>query len=86
MATHNRAGEIIYKQIAPLTIEATIITYTQTSSIPADRDSLTICWGDGTCETLLRSNGNGSGEPIENDYKVNAYTGVHRYSELVVYA
>ena len=80
MATHNRAGEIIYKQIAPLTIEATIFTYTQTSSIPADRDSLTICWGDGTCETLLRSNGNG--ESIENDYKINAYTGVHSYAEL----
>lgn len=79
-ATHNRAGEILYEQTAPLTIQATIITYTQTSSIPADRDSLMICWGDGTCEMLLRSNGNG--EPIENDYKVNSYIGVHKYADL----
>jgi len=83
LATHNRAGEIIYEQIAPLTIQATIITYTQTSSIAADRDSLTICWGDGTCETLLRSNGNGAS--IENDYKVNTYTGQHTYSDLGQY-
>lgn len=83
MATHNRAGEIIYKQISSLTIEATIITYTKTSTVQADRDSLTICWGDGICETLLRSNGDG--EPIENDYQVNAYKGVHRYTELGSY-
>ncbi len=80
LATHNRAGEIIYTQIAPLTIEATIITYTQTSTVQADRDSLTICWGDGTCETVTRSNGDG--EPIENDYKINAYTSVHVYTAL----
>lgn len=55
MATHNQTSEIIYQQIDELTIEATIITYTQTSSVQADRDSLIICWGDGTCETLLRS-------------------------------
>ena len=79
-ATHNRAGEILYEQTAPLTIQATIITYTQTSSIPADRDSLMICWGNGICEMLLRSNGNG--EAIENDYKVNRYIGVHKYSDL----
>jgi len=79
-ATHNRAGEIIYQQTDPLTIQATIITYTQTSSMAADRDNLTICWGDGTCEMLLRSNGNG--EPIENDYKVNRYIGVHKYAGL----
>ena len=79
-ATHNRAGEIIYEQTAPLTIQATIITYTQTSSIQADRDSLTICWGDGTCEMLLRSNENGA--PLENDYKVNRYIGIHKYSAL----
>jgi hypothetical protein len=28
MATHNRAGEITYKQIGPLTFEITLITFT----------------------------------------------------------
>ena len=27
-ATHNRAGEITYRQIDTLTIEATVVTYT----------------------------------------------------------
>lgn len=77
-ATHNRAGEIVYKQTSDKTVEASIITYTQTSSIAADRDSLEICWGDNTCEFLIRVNG--KGDEIENDYKVNHYSGSHTYS------
>ncbi|MBT8218631.1 MAG: hypothetical protein KJP00_02320, partial [Bacteroidia bacterium] len=56
-ATHNRAGEITYVQIGPLTIRATITTYTKASSIQADQDSLELCWGDGTCQQVLRTNG-----------------------------
>lgn len=74
-ATHNRAGEIVYKQTSDRTVEATIVTYTQSSSLAADRDSLEICWGDNTCELLIRVNGN----EIENDYKVNRYVGSHTY-------
>ena len=46
-ATHNRAGEITYVTDTSnfLSIAATITTYTKASSIPADRDSLEICWG-----------------------------------------
>lgn len=81
-ATHNRAGEITYTQIGDLTIEATITTYTKASSIPADRDSLEICWGDGTCEWVLRSNGTGNppqGIPLANDTKKNIYIATHTY-------
>ncbi|MFK7982411.1 MAG: hypothetical protein AB8G86_20685, partial [Saprospiraceae bacterium] len=56
-ATHNRAGEISVEQIDALTIKAMITTYTKASSIQADRDSLTLCWGDGNCELLVRING-----------------------------
>lgn len=84
-ATHNRAGEIVYEQIGDQTIQATIITYSKTSSTPADRDSLTICWGDGSCETLVRVNGNGAGEPQENDFKVNTYVGTHAYDAMGTY-
>ncbi len=85
-ATHNRAGEILIKQIGPLSIEATIITYTQTSSFSADRDSLTIDWGDGTKTTLVRMNGPKDkdgfhkGEELQNDIKKNIYKGEHTYS------
>ena len=76
-ATHNRAGEIIYSQIGELTIRATIITYTRTSSVDADRDSLTMLWGDGTQEAIQRSNGIGS--VLEGDIKLNYYIAEHTY-------
>ncbi|MEM1320144.1 MAG: gliding motility-associated C-terminal domain-containing protein [Bacteroidota bacterium] len=77
-ATHNRAGEITYEQIDRLTVRATITTYTKASSRPADRDSLELCWGDGDCEWVLRSNGTGTLLP--NDTKFNIYIAEHTYS------
>ncbi len=80
-ATHNRAGEILIEQIGDcnsLEIKATIITYTKASSLAADRDTLTICWGDGTCEKVARSNGNGTLQP--NDIKLNFYIAHHTYA------
>jgi hypothetical protein len=50
-ATHNRAGEITYRQIGPLTYEVTITTYTKADA-PADRCELTLHWGDET-ESIL---------------------------------
>lgn len=83
MATHNRAGEISIVPIGAcdeLTIQATITTYTKASSVAADRDSLLICWGDGTCEMVVRSNGGGQGQLLPNDTKLNKYIAVHKYS------
>ena len=79
-ATHNRAGEIHIEQIGPLTIRATIITWTKASSVNADRDSLTICWGDSFCEAVGRSNGNGNGVVLPNDIKYNLYIAEHTYA------
>jgi gliding motility-associated-like protein len=79
-ATHNRAGEIHIKQIGPLTIQATIITWTKASSVNADRDTLTICWGDGSCQSVQRNNGPGNqGELFPNDIKKNTYVAIHTY-------
>lgn len=85
-ATHNRSGEIEYRQVGPKELEASVITYTKASSLPADRDSLTICWGDGLCERIVRSNGpdlNGDGVPdgeiIAPNVKMNVYTYTHQY-------
>lgn len=83
-ATHNRSGEITYQQIGPLTIRATITTYTKASSVGVDRDSLTLVWGDGTSESVLRSNGNGELIPGE-DIKVNYYTAEHTYPGRATY-
>ncbi len=78
-ATHNRAGEIQIDQIGPLSIRATVITYTKASSVPADRRELTITWGDGSSDTVKRANGNGEGIFLPGDIKLNIYVGTHTY-------
>lgn len=87
-ATHNRAGEITFRQVGPLTFEVTCTTYTKTSSVPADRDSLEFNWGDGSNEFVMRTNGNGNGEPLPNDVKFNLYKALHTYAgrgEYIIY-
>lgn len=78
-ATHNRAGEITFKQLNDLTFEVTITTYTKESSIQADRDSLELFWGDGTSQWIGRNNGGGGGVSLGNDIKKNIYSGIHTY-------
>ncbi len=46
-ATHNRAGEITFKQLSGYTYEVTITTFTYTQSA-ANRSQLTVEWGDNT--------------------------------------
>ncbi|MEL6926305.1 MAG: hypothetical protein AAFO94_19845, partial [Bacteroidota bacterium] len=75
-STHNRAGEIQIEQEGPGTIEASIVTYTKASSQAADRDSVEICWGDGSCEWVVRD----LKEAMENDFQKNIYTGTHSYA------
>ncbi|MEZ4978318.1 MAG: gliding motility-associated C-terminal domain-containing protein [Chitinophagales bacterium] len=80
-ATHNRAGEVLYEYISPLSYRATIITYTKISDISgnADRDSLDLNWGDGTIESVPRING--TGVLIGNDIKKNIYiSDIHTYA------
>ena len=86
-ATHNRAGEIRVEQIGPLTVRATITTYTAVlgPSNEADRDTLQLRWGDGTVTVVARENGptnaNGfpDGELIELNIKQNVYIATHTY-------
>lgn len=88
-ATHNKSGEITYRQLNSHTIEGVITTYTESISTNADRDSLLISWGDGVYERLVRSNGPDNdqdgipdGENIGNGVKVNIYRGVHVYADF----
>lgn len=85
LATHNRAGEIIYEQIGDLRIRASIITYTKASSVDADRDSLILMWGDGTFSKVRRVNGGGKGVIIGPDIKYNIYTFEHTYPSRGTY-
>ena len=94
MATHNRAGEIVYRWISGLTYEVTVITYTKDSA-PADRCTVFLDWGDNTIDELPRVNGN-IGPPCGNvaagellpgvpDVRVNKYRGTHTYPAPGVY-
>lgn len=76
MATHNRAGEITYERDPnnPLRYNFTITTYTKTSSA-ADRDTLTLEFGDGTSAVLQRQ----SKVTVGPDISRNLYKGSHLY-------
>ncbi|MBC8147377.1 MAG: gliding motility-associated C-terminal domain-containing protein, partial [Bacteroidetes bacterium] len=74
--THNRAGEITYKQISELKYEVTVITYTATGpGQVADRPNLDVNWGDGTLSVVARI------EEIKlpNYYKRNKYVWQHTF-------
>ncbi len=85
-ASHYRAGEIVFRQISQLEVEATVITYALNNS--ADQPFIELDWGDGTVQDIARTNGNivggvGLGEFIPNagNTKKNIYGPVrHIYS------
>lgn len=87
-ATHNRAGEITYQSTPlpgqPYRYIFSIHTYTKVSgggAESADRDTLTIKFGDGTEENAPRVNGGfgTNGEEIGNNVKYNRYEIAHNY-------
>lgn len=73
-ATHNRAGEIRCKQIAELTYEITIITYTYSLSA-ADREELEVSWGDDTYSIAPRV----EKVMLPDYYQRNKYVSVHTF-------
>ncbi len=79
-ATHNRAGEITYKQISDLTFEVTVTTFTYTLS-KADRPALDVEWGDNSITNVTRL----SQTILPNNYKKNVYVAQHTYPGPGVY-
>lgn len=95
-ATHNRAGEITYEHISGLTYRITVTTYTNESSVTADRCSLDVFFGDGTSATVNRVNGGACGGggsagcqhcgvSIGNNTKLNVYVTEHTYPSTGTY-
>ncbi|MCB0428564.1 MAG: fibronectin type III domain-containing protein, partial [Flavobacteriales bacterium] len=82
MATHNRAGEITYRQISknPPTFEFTILTYTKSSS-QADRKELELNYGDGKVDTVPRI----KIVPLPDDMQRNEYVARHTFNGGGVY-
>lgn len=75
-ATHNRAGEITYRQISEYTYEITLVTYTYTPSFANEtRDVLPIDWGDGTMSNIPRI----AVENLPDNYTKNTYRTIHTF-------
>lgn len=79
-ATHNRAGEITYKQLSDYTFEITVITVTNTKptsngTMPADRPELAIKWGDNTYSEVKRN----KYVDLPDYYRRNTYISKHTY-------
>ncbi|MBI9067775.1 MAG: gliding motility-associated C-terminal domain-containing protein [Salinivirgaceae bacterium] len=80
-STHNRAGEITYKQISTFTFEFTVTTFTNTKPdangiSPADRPNLIIEWGDGTATEVPRN----IYIDLPDYYRKNLYIAQHTYA------
>lgn len=73
-ATHNRAGEITYRQISQYEFEFTITTFTYTLSA-ADRDALEVQWGDNTYSIAQRA----SKLELPDFYRKNTYIARHKF-------
>ena len=80
-ATHNRAGEITYRQLSDLTYEITITTFTYTLSL-ADRPTLNVEWGDNTTSVAPRIPPN---LILPNFYRRNIYIINHTYPGPGIY-
>jgi gliding motility-associated-like protein len=73
-ATHNRAGEITYRQISQYEFEFTVTTFTYTLSA-ADRDALEVQWGDNTYSVAPRV----SKIELPDFYRKNTYIVRHTF-------
>ncbi|MBI35254.1 MAG: hypothetical protein CMP67_07820 [Flavobacteriales bacterium] len=76
LATHNRAGEISFRQVGINEYEITLITYTRIET-DADRPVIEINWGDGTIDSLSRSEG--FPQFIAFDINKNEYKSTHTF-------
>lgn len=82
-ATHNRAGEISFTKVGVNQFEITLITYTRIET-EADRPIISINWGDGTVDSLVRSDG--FPEFVATDINKNEYKAIHTFPGPGTYA
>lgn len=81
-ATHNRAGEITYKQLSALQYEFTLTTFTDVSNAGnADRPTATLFFGDGTQDERPRVEKDLVGPSIQR----NRYRFIHTFPGYSTY-
>ncbi|MBR9830863.1 gliding motility-associated C-terminal domain-containing protein [bacterium] len=86
-ATHNRAGEIVYRHVSGLTYEVTFITYSDPLSDASKRTEIKVCWGD---EGICNDNNSTSLQRtlilnINSNVQRNEWKATHTYSGAGVF-
>ena len=82
VATHNRAGEITYRQTGPLTFEITLITFTDPTTLAhQQRTELYFAFSDNTQDTFPRISETLVGASISR----NEYVGTHTFPSVGTY-
>jgi gliding motility-associated-like protein len=77
-ATHNKAGEIVYRHLNGLSYEITIRTYTSTEPGAADSPTLDVIWGDGSNPQTVGREGITFFPELKA--KLNIYKAVHTFT------
>lgn len=83
-ATHNRAGEITFRQISGYTYEVTVTTFTYILSA-ANRSELNVEWGDNTQSVVSLNAGSQGRIVLPNYYYRNQYTTTHTFPGPGIY-
>lgn len=78
--THNRAGEITFRQVSGYTYEVTVTTFTFTLSA-ANRSELTVEWGDNSSSVVRLD----SRVELPNYYYHNKYISTHTFPGPGIY-
>ena len=78
--THNRAGQITYRQVSGFTFEFTVTTFTYSLS-NANRDTLIVEWGDNTYSKAPLT----SRQVLPSYYFYNTYKAYHTFPGAGVY-
>ena len=85
-ATHNRAGQILFRHISGYTYEFTLTTFTYTDS-QADRPEMDFYWGDNTSTRVDRiPKPRDLCEKLPGFYQKNVYIAQHTFPGAGVYA
>lgn len=80
-ATHERSGDLQYTYIGNNTFRVVVTTFTDQTSVAADRDSIEVNWGDGIKNLIVRV----EVTDLTVNIRRNRYEGTHTYAGYGTY-
>ncbi len=80
-ATHERSGDLQYTFIGNNTFRVVVTTFTDQTSVAADKDSVEVNWGDGLTQMIPRV----EMVDLTPNIRRNRYSGIHTYAGYGTY-